>query len=664
METRLIVGDVYDPNGEKAEGRIEFSVPNGAFLPNGYMGPRKFCAEIKEGHFEVKLVPGNLEGGNPKEWPYEVAIYFDGYAQPERFRSFISKDYRDGFDFFDTVNTQPLASEFLPVRGVNGLSAYEVAVASGSWKPQPGVPVLDDEHDWIESLKGGERGERGPQGPPGAPGAAGPQGEPGPKGDDGSPGTHGRDGETGPRGLPGEAGQRGEPGPPGTPGRDGAPGERGRDGAEGPRGPQGPAGERGPQGEAGPAGLDGQTGPQGIQGVRGEPGERGPEGPRGPEGLKGEDGPRGPKGEDGKVENLDALVEPIVDREFKKLGGVTQDKLDQAIATVEAKPGPQGKEGPQGPAGKDGAPGPQGKQGERGLQGLPGQPGERGEKGPAGKDGERGLQGVQGLKGDPGADGRNGSDGGKGEPGEKGDPGTPGPAGKDGNRWYIDTGVHGPPEGANEGDCHLNKSNFELEWFDGSGWKELGSIRGYQGPAGQPGPKGEDGAVGERGPAGNDGQPGTPGEPGKQGPKGDPGLADVTKRLELEKGFSARGGKFNIEDEGSIKIATGEDGKHVLFFDTTAGSEVMGLYDPDGRQLFYIGQDGSMEIGAPAQVGDRLDFPFSVDKYGNVSADGNIISPNLTEMKQDIDTLKARPQMFVSATEPTGGRANDVWVKP
>ncbi|MFF3672382.1 hypothetical protein ACFYYS_00200 [Streptomyces sp. NPDC002120] len=655
METRLIVGDVYDPNGEKADGRIEFSVPNGAFLPNGYMGPRKFCAAIKDGHFEVKLVPGNLDGGNPKEWPYEVAIYFDGYAQPERFRSFISKDYRDGFNFFDTVNTDPLATEFLPVRGVNGLSAYEVAVLSDSWKPQPGVPLVEDEHDWVESLKGGERGERGPQGPRGA---AGPRGETGPAG---AAGPKGDDGPTGPAGQDGGRGPAGSPGPQGVEGPRGLPGEagtRGPQGERGPVGPQGLRGERGADGAPGPAGRDGAPGERGQDGAAGA---RGPEGPQGPKGDFADltngftaSGGKFKVNADGEITSVqvDHIWEAI-DKAVAGEGGVgmaevqreigkhntavsAHEDIRQAIRDITLTPGPQGKEGPQGPAGKDGP------------------PGERGEKGPAGKDGERGLQGAQGPKGDPGADGRNGSDGGKGDPGQKGDPGTPGAAGKDGNRWYIDTGVHGPPEGANEGDCHLNKSNFELEWFDGGDWQSMGSIRGYQGPPGTPGRDGVDGAE------------------GKQGPKGDPGLADVTKRLELEKGFSARGGKFNIEDEGSIKIATGEDGKHVLFFDTTAGSEVMGLYAPDGRQLFYIGQDGSMEIGAPQSGAEgKWDYPFSVDAHGNVSMDGVLDSPTITTIKRslntalhDIEALKARPQTFVSATEPTGGRANDVWVKP
>ncbi|MFD8789258.1 collagen-like domain-containing protein [Streptomyces vinaceus] len=619
METRLIVGDVYDPNGEKADGRIEFSVPNGAFLPSGFMGPRKFCAPIKEGHFEVKLVPGNLDGGNPKEWPYDVAIYFDGYAQPERFRSFISKDYRDGFNFFDTVNTDPLASEFLPVRGVNGLSAYEVAVAAGSWKPQPGVPVLDDEHDWVESLKGGERGERGPQGPPGEkgnPGDAGPQGNPGPKGDDGSPGTAG------------PAGRDGERGPSGTPGPQGVEGPRGLQGEAGTRGPQGEAGPVGPKGPAGAPGPEGKQGPQGLQGLRGQQGDQGATGERGPQ------GPQGEPGKDGSVGNLAEIIDNHLTRDgvasmkFRAKGSAPEAVLDsEKIKELSEKPGQKGDKG------------------------------DPGDRGPAGPDGPQGPAGADGREGEAGP------------------------------MWFVDTAESGPWD-AKDGDFHLHKARFELRQKQAGQWVEIGTLKGDPGIKGQDGEPGSPGATGKQGPEGprgHDGQPGAPGAPGPvgkegpqgprgndggtgpqglPGPKGDSGLADVTKRLELEKGFSARGGRFNIEDEGSIKIATGEDGKHVLFFDTTAGSEVMGLYDPDGKQLFYVGQDGSLEIGDPTAIGERWDYPFSVDKYGNVSADGTIISPNITAMKQDIDALKARPQTFVGATQPTGGRANDVWVKP
>ncbi|MFF3673574.1 hypothetical protein ACFYYS_06230 [Streptomyces sp. NPDC002120] len=407
-------------------------------------------------------------------------------------------------------------------------------------------PTPLDPTNWVyvPGRDGGGGGGKGPKGDKGDRGETGPQGPAGPRGE---------------TGLQGIRGERGEDGAPGAQGRDGAPGERGQDGAAG---------------------------------------ARGPEGPRGPQGLKGDTGSQGPKGEDGKVENLDALVKPIVDREFTALGGVTQDKLDEAIAGVEAKPGPQG---------------------ERGPQGLQGEPGRTGDRGPAGKDGERGLQGPQGNPGERGPAGAQGLTGPRGTDGLNGNDGGTGPQG---------------PAGP----------------------------KGEDGKSGPAGPEGKQGPQGKEGPKGATGSPGTP---GLQGPKGDPGLVDVTKRLELEKGFSARGGRFNVEDEGSVKIATGEDGKHTLYFDTTDGSEVMGLYAPDGQQLFYIGQDGRLEIGRPTPgAGDQWDLPFSVTADGNVSADGEISSPTITALRQDIDTLKARPQTFVSATQPTGGRANDVWVKP
>lgn len=64
------------------------------------------------------------------------------------------------------------------VRGVQGYSAYEIAVQQG---------YTGTEEEWLASLKG-ERGERGIQGIPGERGDPGPQGiqgVPGPKGDTG-----------------------------------------------------------------------------------------------------------------------------------------------------------------------------------------------------------------------------------------------------------------------------------------------------------------------------------------------------------------------------------------------------------------------------------------------------------------------------------------------
>lgn len=564
METRRIVGEVFDPDSGRAEGRIEFSVPNGAFIPDGYVGPRTFCAEIKNGHFEVSLIPGNLDGSNPKEWPYDVAMYFKGNAQPMRFRSFISRDYRDGFNFFDTVNTDPMESDFLPVRGVNGLSAYEVAIVSGSWRPQPGVPTEDDMHDWVESLKGGERGERGPQGPQGLKGDPGAPGEPGRQGDAGQPG---RQGERGDRGLPGAEGRQGIPGSKGDTGpagTDGAPGKDGAPGARGPEGPRGLPGEAGAPGAPGPAGKDGTQGPQGLQGPKGD------DGPRGPQGLKGDQGVPGEKGEDGKVENLDAIVAPIVDREFTKLGGVTKPILDAAIAAVELKPGPQG---------------------ERGERGPQGQAGERGSTGPAGKDGERGPGGPQGVPGTPGKDGTNGNDGGQG------------------------------PEGK-------------------------------QGP---PGPKGEDG-----------------------------------KGIDPSKGFAAAGGAFAVAGSGELTIRTGSG----TYRDIKIGSvtdepgDYVFVYDNGGVYAYTVGTNGTAWSRERINVGEqhgedgnkfsvelRKDgtawFKGALETGGSLSVGGVIESPTINTLKSsvsaalhDIETLKARPQVFVQDGQPSGGKANDVWVRP
>ncbi|MFD8142606.1 hypothetical protein [Streptomyces sp. NPDC059708] len=347
------------------------------------------------------------------------------------------------------------------------------------------------------------------------------------------------------------------------------------------------------------------------------------------------------------------------------------------IQGVDGKPGPEGPKGekgdpggppgPKGDQGERGPVGPAGKDGEHGVDGAPGPRGERGDRGPEGTTGPQGVQGLAGERGPKGDTGPQGPQGLKGETGDRGPQGPKGEDGKDGSVGNLAEIV----------DNHLTrdgvaalklkaKGSAPETVLDSEKLKELVEKPGQKGDTGDRGPKGEDG---------HDGQPGAPGAVGPKGDKGDPGLADTSKRLELAKGFSANGGKFTIEemDEpgyGTVKIQTVRGG--TIYFNTTDGTEVMGLYGPEGtgpgggrEQRFYIGEDGSMELGAPKPgAGNRWDFPFSVDKTGNVSADGEITSPTITALRQDIDTLKARPQTFVSATQPNGGKANDVWVKP
>ena len=67
-------------------------------------------------------------------------------------------------------------------------------------------------------------------------------------------------------------------------------------------------------------------------------------------------------------------------------GGVTDERLAEAIAQVESTAGPagpQGEPGPQGAQGEPGPAGPPGPQGEAGPQGEPGPQGPAGEPGAA-----------------------------------------------------------------------------------------------------------------------------------------------------------------------------------------------------------------------------------------------------------------------------------------
>jgi hypothetical protein len=211
-------------------------------------------------------------------------------------------------------------------------------------------------------------------------------------------------------------GPQGEQGPAGADGKDftydmfteeqlaALKGEKGEQGLQGEMGPQGPQGEVGPQGEQGPAGQDGKSAFEIAK-------EHGFEGDEAAwlESLKGKDGVSGEGGnvdvsglatkeelqavEDmfgGKAlryvtqaeydvlseeeKNNDAIVWNILDAEKDNVdvdltGYATIEFVNEAIAGVEAVPGPQGPEGIQGPVGPQG---PQGETGPQGPEGLPG----------------------------------------------------------------------------------------------------------------------------------------------------------------------------------------------------------------------------------------------------------------------------------------------------
>lgn len=129
------------------------------------------------------------------------------------------------------------------------------------------------------------------------------------------PGPPGEPGPAGPPGPPGEVGPVGPPGPAGEPGQAGAPGEPGKDGEPGRAGEPGPAGERGADG---------------LRGADGAPGPQGPEGPAG------RDGAPAVAPEGSSPDELLALSEALLRKEFGIFG--TPQKSDVRTVIVERRP--------------------------------------------------------------------------------------------------------------------------------------------------------------------------------------------------------------------------------------------------------------------------------------------------------------------------------------
>lgn len=100
---------------------------------------------------------------------------------------------------------EKIETAFANISGLNGASAYEIAVADG---------FVGTESEWLASLVGAE----GPMGPAGPTGATGPEGPAGPAGADGADGADGAVGPAGPAGPTGPAGADGATGPAGPPG--------------------------------------------------------------------------------------------------------------------------------------------------------------------------------------------------------------------------------------------------------------------------------------------------------------------------------------------------------------------------------------------------------------------------------------------------------------
>ena len=267
--------DTYQDSGINAVGDafvIVKTYPSIQAMQDDYNNP-----EVKKGQF-VMIDTGNVENEE------DSRLYLKG-------------------------NTEwKFISDLSDAQGIQGLSAYQVAV-------QHGFEGTEDE--WLISLKG-EKGETGPKGDKGDTGEKGATGERGPQGLQGERGLQGVQGEKGEQGIQGIQGPQGEPGPQGPKGDTGSglnikgeldsESQLPQEGVSGDawliagnlyvfvgengnvvsnpkwsnvgsiQGPVGPTGPKGEQGEPGPKGEPGANGAPGVQGPKGDPGQKGEKG--------------------------------------------------------------------------------------------------------------------------------------------------------------------------------------------------------------------------------------------------------------------------------------------------------------------------------------------------------------------------------------------------
>ena len=153
----------------------------------------------------------------------------------------------------------------------------------------------------------------------------------------------------------------------------------------------------------------------------------------------------------GKIEQLAEDMKAEINVIFNQFGEDSQTMLNQydidmqqAIADLEQRVGPQGIQGPKGDKGDTGEQGPIGPEGPQGPQGDKGDTGPIGLKGDKGDKGDQGPQGIQGPKGSPfvysdftttqlnALQGPQGEQGEVGPKGDKGDTGDQGPRGLQG----------------------------------------------------------------------------------------------------------------------------------------------------------------------------------------------------------------------------------------
>jgi len=200
--------------------------------------------------------------------------------------------------------------------------------------------------------------------------------------------------------------------------------------------------------------------------------------------------------------------------------------------------GSQGIQGNQGFTGSKGETGYFGSQGVVGYTGSIGYTGSQGDQGNQGDIGYTGSQGDQGIQGDIGYVGS------QGDQGIQGDIGYTGSAGTNGTSVTIVDAVADAAElaayntlGLTVGNGIIQEDNGHLQVWNGSGFTDVGQIKGdmgytgstgAQGDIGYTGSTGDTGYVGSQGDQGIQGDIGYTGSQGDQGPQGDQGFFGYT----------------------------------------------------------------------------------------------------------------------------------------
>ncbi len=179
--------------------------------------------------------------------------------------------------------------------------------------------------------------------------------------------------------------------------------------------------------------------------------------------------------------------------------------------------------------------------------------------GQAGPTGPEGPQGIQGEPGPVGPQGEQGLTGPQGETGPIGPQGVPGPEGPKGDQG---TGINvvGSVADVSElptmgsiGDLYISQDDGHGHVWNGTGFDDIGEIKG---PKGDAGPKGDEG---EQGPQGPQGEIGSQGPKGDKGDQGEPGIQGIQGPQGLQ-GEAGIAGEMGIQGEQGEKGETGDPG--------------------------------------------------------------------------------------------------------